>query len=111
MQADLEVFAKIRVAAAPLPDGSPFKSEADARRFAGPLPYTFDYEPETRSIIRIRAVRQGWNPHSVAVHVSKNTFLQQEPFCRATPILANAFYAHDVAYRWEKGVRTPLTDE
>ena len=111
MQGDLEVLAKIRVAPAPLPNGSPFRSEADARRFAGPLPYTFDYELETRSIIRIRAVRQGWNPHPVAVQVSKNTFLQQEPFCRATPILANAFYAHDVAYRWEKGVRTPLTDE
>jgi Uncharacterized conserved protein (COG2071) len=108
MQADLDVSAKIGVEAAPLPAGSPFKNEADARRFAGPLPYTFDYEPETHSMIRIRAVRSGWNPRPVAVHVSKNTFLQQEPFCRATPILANAFYAHDVAYRWEKGVRTLL---
>jgi hypothetical protein len=108
MQADLEVLAKIGVEAALLPEGSPFKSAADARRFAGPLPYTFDYEPETHSIIRIRAVRRGWNPHPVAVHVAKNTFLQQEPFCRATPILANAFYAHHVVYRWEKGIRTPL---
>jgi len=108
MQADLDVWANIGLEAAPLPNGSPFKSEADARRFAGPLPYTFDYEPETHSIIRIRAVRRGWNPRPAAVTVFRNTFLQQEPFCRATPILANAFYAHDVIYRWEKGVRTPL---
>jgi len=108
MLADLEVLAKIRLEAARLPEGSPFKCEADARRFAGPLPYTFDYEPETHSIIRIRAVRQGWNPHPVAVDVSKNTFLQQEPFCCTTPILANAFYAHHVVYGWEKGVRIPL---
>src|SRR5262249_29552435 len=84
MDADLYVWAEIGLEAAPLPVGSPFKNEADARRFAGPLPYTFDYEPETNSIIRIHAVRQGWSPRAAVVHVSKNTFLRQEPFCRAT---------------------------
>src|SRR5262249_59309403 len=73
MQADLDVSAKIRVAPAPLPDGSPFKSEADARRFAGPLPYTFAYEPETRSIICIRAVRRGWEPPPPPVQKFQNT--------------------------------------
>jgi hypothetical protein len=107
-QADLDVLAEIGIEPVPLPDSSPFQSEKSARRFAGPLPYTFDYEAETRSIIRIRAVRSGWNPRSVAVHVSKNTFLGQEPFCRATPILANAFYAQHVDYRWARGVRTRL---
>jgi hypothetical protein len=107
-QADLDVLARIGSQPAPLPDGSPFVSEKDARRFAGPLPFTFDYEPETRSIIRIRGVRQHWNPQPVRVEVSKNTFLQQEPFCRVRPILANAFYIHDVPYQWMPGVRIPL---
>ena len=107
-KADLEVVANIGDGSAPLPAGSPFAAVKDARRFAGPLPYTFDYEPETNSIIRIRAVREQWNPRPVAVEVRKNTFLLQEPFCRVAPILANAFYVHDVPYRWMRGVRTAL---
>ena len=42
------------------------------------------------------------------VDVRKNTFLRQEPFCRVTPILANAFYVRDVPYRWMRGIRTAL---
>jgi hypothetical protein len=41
----------------------------------------------------------------VAVDVRRNTFLEQEPFLGAGPILANAFYVHDVPYRWEQGRR------
>jgi hypothetical protein len=107
-QADLDVLARIERRPAALPAGSPFASSKDARRFAGPLPFTFDYEPETHSIVRIRGVRQHWNPQAVEVDVRKNTFLQQEPFCRATPILANAFHVHHVPYQWTRGVRIPL---
>jgi hypothetical protein len=107
-KADLEVLARVGGGPAPLPHASPFANEKDARRFAGPLPYTFDYEPETNSIIRIRAVREQWNPQPVAVEVGKVAFLRQEPFCRATPILANAFYVRDVPYSWMRGVRTAL---
>jgi hypothetical protein len=102
-EADLEVTAHTGESAA-LPPGSPFANVADARRFAGPLPYTFDYEAETHSIIGIRAVRQDWNPRPVAVEVRKNAFLQQEPFCHVTPILANAFHIRDVPYQWLSGV-------
>lgn len=104
-EADLDVTARIGREPAVLPVGSPFASMAEARRFAGPLPYTFDYEQETRSIIAIRATRQEWNPQSVAVSVRRIAFLDREPFCRATPVLANAFYVRDVPYRWERGRR------
>jgi hypothetical protein len=104
-EADLEVIAQTGSAPAPLPSGSPFANLAEARRFAGPLPYTFDYEEQTRSIIGILAERKRWNPKPVAVEVRKNTFLEQEPFCRATPILANAFHVHNVSYRWQSGRR------
>lgn len=107
-EADLRVIAHIGDNPAPLPEGSPFCSIRDARRFAGPLPYTFDYEAETHSIIRIQGTRRDWNPMPVRVEVLQNTFLLQEPFCQATPILANAFHVHDIPYRWERGVRTPL---
>src|ERR1051326_8774556 len=102
-EADLDVVAHVAAGPAPLPAGSPFANEKDARRFAGPLPYTFDYEAETHSIIRIRGVREAWNPQPVAVEVRKNNFLRQEPYCHVKPIFANAFYVHDIPYRWERG--------
>jgi len=107
-EADLDVAVDMRSGPAPLPPGSPFADEKSARRFAGPLPYTFDYEPETHSIICVRGVRASWSPQPVAVSVSRNTFLQREPFCRATPILATCFHVHDVAYKWARGVRIQL---
>ncbi len=107
-EADLHVFARTGDAPEPLPPESPFLHEKDARRFAGPLPYTFDYEPETHSIIRIRGVRRNWHPTPVRAEVLENTFLSREPFCRAKPILANTFYVRHVPYRWSRGVRVSL---
>jgi uncharacterized protein YqjF (DUF2071 family) len=104
-EADLEVTARIGDKPAALPAGSPFANEAEARRFAGPLPYTFDYERETHSIIAIHALRQQWNPQPVEVEVRKNTFLEREPFLSARPVLANAFYVSNVPYCWERGRR------
>src|SRR5207237_8107398 len=49
--ADLEVVADLSSRPASLPAGSPFATLEDARRFAGPLPYTFDSEPEPHSIV------------------------------------------------------------
>jgi hypothetical protein len=104
-EADLDVTARLAARRPVLPEGSPFQTLAEARRFAGPLPYTFDYEEETHAIIGIRAVRQNWNPQPVAVEVWRNTFLEREPFCRVAPVLANAFYVHDVPYVWQRGRR------
>jgi hypothetical protein len=104
-EADLEVVARLRSNPVPLPVGSPFGTLADARRFAGPLPYTFDFEAATQSIVGIRAIRQNWNPQPVTVDVRQNTFLEREPFCRSAPILANAFHARDVPYQWQRGRR------
>jgi hypothetical protein len=103
--ADLDVIARGLGTDAVLPPGSPFTSLAEARRFAGPLPYTFDDEAETGAIIAVRAMRQEWNPRPVAVEVRRCTFLEREPFCRATPILANAFHVPDVDYKWLRGRR------
>jgi hypothetical protein len=101
----LDVIAHLDGTRTALPPGSPFLSLAEARRFAGPLPYTFDYEPETRSIIAVRAVRQQWNPKPVAVEVRRCAFLEQPPFAQAAPMLANAFYVSEVPYAWQRGRR------
>jgi hypothetical protein len=49
-RANLHVIANL-AARGGLPLSSPFRSVREARLFAGPLPFTFDYEPETRSMI------------------------------------------------------------
>lgn len=104
-EADLDVTADLESMPSELPAGTPFKTEAEARRFAGPLPFTFDYEEETHSIVVIEGVRQNWHPQPVRVHVRKAAFLQQPPFCEfPNPTLANAFYVKEIPYRWKRGV-------
>ncbi len=102
--ADLEVVADLSSVPAALPAGSPFTNLEDARRFAGPLPYTFDYERQTNSIVMIKAARSRWEPQPIAVAVRKATFLEHPPFNSVKPILANAFHVENVPYRWERGV-------
>lgn len=99
--ADLHVVANLAACPAPLPDTSPFTTMEDAQRFAGPLPYTFDYERETKRMILIKGVRKTWSPVSVAVTVRRATFMDQPCFEGAR--LANAFVVRDVPYVWKPG--------
>lgn len=101
--ADLDVRADVDSTPPQPPEESPFKDWRQARRFAGPLPYTFDYEAETNSIIRIEGVRRNWNPRPVTVDVGRCGFLEQGPFASARPRLANAFYVSSIAYEWKRG--------
>lgn len=103
----LAVSADTATAAA-LPDGSPFPDIETARRYAGPLPYTFDYERQTHSMILVKGIRKKWDPLPVKVEVRANTFFEDERFAGANPVLANAFYLSDVPYRWEAGRRESL---
>ena len=107
-EADLEVVADLAHKPAPLPPGSPFESLAEARRFAGPLPFTFDYEKETRALVIVKGVRRQWSPEPVAVEVVRNTFLSSAPFAGASPVLANAFHLEGVPYRWTRGRVEPV---
>lgn len=108
-RADLHVRADLGSAPAPLPAGSPFADARAARRFAGPLPYTFEYEPQTRSMIVIKAFRTHWDPQPVAVDVRRLTFFDHSPFAGTRPILANAFHVADLDYGWERGLRRTET--
>lgn len=108
--ADLQVEANLATEPGSPPPGSPFADLREARKFAGPLPFTFDYEQQTHSIIRVEGVRQAWNPRPVSAQVRRNTFLENEPFRSAQPILANAFYLENVPYSWKPGIREPCHD-
>jgi hypothetical protein len=110
-EADLDVTADLHTHPQAPPPGSPFHDLREARMFAGPLPFTFDYERETHSIIVIEGERERWDPQPVSVDVRRNTFLDRPPFDACPRVLANAFHIRDVPYRWLPGVREPLSVE
>ncbi|WP_344502241.1 DUF2071 domain-containing protein [Dactylosporangium maewongense] len=108
--ADLTVTADLAPARdgtpAPLPAGSPFADATAARRFAGPLPYTFD--AEDGGIVVVKAHRSTWTPVPVAVRVTRCTFLERGPFEGTAPVLAQAFHVAGLDYGWHRGVRRAL---
>jgi len=86
------------------PAGSPFPDLKTARRYAGPLPFTFDYEQESGQIVIVKGVRENWKPRAVHVEVERCTYLEKPPFNSVPPRLANAFFIENIPYRWERGV-------
>ena len=107
-EADVEVVARLDAPMTTPPAGSPFQDLHQARLFAGPLPFTFDYEKESNSIIAIEGVRENWKPIPVPVEVRQLSLLQHPPFDRTRAVLANAFYVRDIPYEWKRGVRHQL---
>lgn len=103
-RADLLVRASLD--AAELPEDSVFPDARAARRFAGPMPFTFSYEPETGSLIRIEGERSNWHPRLVRAEVLEAGFLR-ELGLETDARLASAFYLEDVPYRWSRGVTEP----
>jgi hypothetical protein len=102
--ADLHVVVDLEKKPMAPPEQSPFTTWRQARLFAGPLPFTFDYEPETHSLVLIEGVRQHWNPQPITVDVARVGFFDRAPFNRVKPILANAFHVANIDYRWNRGV-------
>ena len=107
-RADLTVTAALDDPPGAPPAGSPFADLAAARRFAGPLPYTFDYERSTGSVVVVKADRTEWQPEPVTVSVPRLTFFDHGPLAGSAPVLANAFHVADLAYGWRRGVRRDL---
>ncbi len=100
-EADLCIEAEL-TAGATLPDSSPFRSLADAKRFAGPMPYTFDVDAPTGKILAVRGLRKAWSPRLVRVLHHESTWLARPELAGAR--LANAFYVEDIPYSWKPGV-------
>ena len=84
-----------------LPKNSPFVDWKEARRFAGPLPFTFTYDSKTREVLIIEGVRQNWAPKPLKVINCNFSFLDSPNFDRA--VLANAFVISNISYYWKKG--------
>ena len=84
-----------------LPDGSPFPGWREARRFSGPMPFTFAVAANRREVVIVEGVHPAWEPRPVRVLDHRVPFLEQEGF--AGEVLANAFEVGQVAYRWKRG--------
>ncbi|MFM9949257.1 MAG: DUF2071 domain-containing protein [Saprospiraceae bacterium] len=85
----------------PLPSHSPFPDWKTARRFAGPLPFTFTYNAKTKEVLIIEGVRENWTPKPVAITDYRFAFLNTLNL--ENPVLANAFIIHNIPYYWKKG--------
>ena len=97
--ADLDITAHLTDER--LPDETPFENATDARRFAGPLPYTFSPDPD--GIVVVKSDRTDWTPRPVAVEVATATFFGNGPFADVPQRLANAFHVEDLDYGWRAG--------
>ena len=84
-----------------LPDGSPFRDWREARRFSGPMPFTFSVAEAGREVVIVEGVHPEWNPRPVRVLEHRVPFLEAQGFGGA--VLANAFEVGQVAYRWKRG--------
>ena len=84
-----------------LPPGSPFTDWKEARRFAGPLPFTFTYNPATKEVLIIEGVRQNWKPMPVNVIDYNFSFINDLKLKDVR--LANSFIIQNIPYYWKKG--------
>jgi len=85
----------------PLPEHSPFDDWKEARKFAGPLPFTFTYNQQTKEVLIIEGVRENWVQKPVQIIDYDFEFLRTLNL--RNPILANAFIIENIPYYWKKG--------
>lgn len=101
IQSGLHITADTNGTEVALPPQSPFTNWKEARRFAGPLPFTFTYNAATKKVLMIEGVRTQWQPQPVAISQCEVPFLQTLHLSSAN--LASAFIVRNIPYYWKKG--------
>ncbi len=84
-----------------LPETSPFTNWKEARRFAGPLPFTFSYNQKKDQMLIVEGVRTNWKPNLIEVEeyeINYPIFKQLK-----NPVLASCFEVKNIPYKWKKG--------
>jgi uncharacterized protein YqjF (DUF2071 family) len=84
-----------------LPNDSPFVDWKEARKFSGPLPYTFTYNQADKEVLIIEGVRENWKPTPVKV-IDYNFSFIDNMMLRDIK-LANVFIIKNIPYYWKKG--------
>ncbi|MDI9340979.1 MAG: DUF2071 domain-containing protein [Sediminibacterium sp.] len=100
-QSGIDLLAETNGLDSALPLNSPFQNWKEARRFAGPLPFTFSYDPYSRKVLIIEGVRHNWEPEPVEIKHADIGFFKTPAFQNAIP--ANSFQIQNVPYYWKKG--------
>jgi len=85
----------------PLPADSPFADWKEARKFAGPMPYTFGYDKTKKEVVIVEGVRKSWKPVPAMVNSYSVGFLDRLNLSHA--LLASAFEVSNIPYHWKKG--------
>ncbi len=84
-----------------LPISSPFSNWKEARRFAGPLPFTFTYNETEKEVLIIEGVRSNWTPKPIKILSHSISFIDSLKL--EGIVLANAFKVEQVPYSWKRG--------
>ncbi len=84
-----------------LPVKSPFDNWKEARKFSGPLPFTFTYNSKTKEVLIIEGVRRKWKPVPIEILEYRFSFIDNLKI--QNTVLANAFVIENVPYYWKKG--------
>ena len=100
-QSDVIIDIKFGDVEISLPDESPFSDWKEARRFAGPLPFTFTYNEQTKKVLIIEGVRERWTPTPIKVIYHHIPYLNAIGL--ANGVLANAFVINNIPYYWKRG--------
>lgn len=100
-KSDFRVILNKTATDIPLPEHTPFADWKEARRFAGPLPFTFTYNNNTKEVLVIEGVRENWTPEPVKIKDYHFAFLSALKL--ENPVLANAFIIKNIPYYWKKG--------
>ncbi len=100
-QSDFNLKIELSESEPSLPQNSPFENWKEARRFAGPLPFTFTYNKEKKEVLIIEGVRKNWKPKPIEIMEHHFSFINDFKFKNC--VLANAFVIENVPYFWKKG--------
>lgn len=84
-----------------LPKNSPFLDWKEARRFAGPMPFTFTFDESKNEVLIIEGVRSNWKPEPLEIVSESVNFFNERNLNDGIP--ANAFIVKNIPYHWKKG--------
>jgi len=85
-----------------LPADSPFPDWRTARRFAGPMPFTFSPRADG-SFVVIEGKRADWTPRPVELKSWQVALFGEPPLNGSAPLAANAFAVDGIPYHWKRG--------
>ncbi len=101
VKSGLKIEIETQTESISLPENSPFIDWKEARKFAGPLPFTFTFNSMKKEVLIIEGVRENWIPAPLKVNDYQISFLDSLKLKDVT--LANAFITNNIPYYWKKG--------